>query len=49
MSLKRVLLLSLCMLVLFGLVECIEKRGVSIENDISEEIIVQNLKFQMEN
>ena len=36
---KRVLLLSLCVSVLFGLVGCREKRSVSFENDISEEII----------
>ena len=36
---KRVLLLSLCVLVLFGFVGCREKRSVSFENDISEEII----------
>ena len=36
---KKVLLLSLCVLVLSGLVGCREKRSVSFENDISEEII----------
>ena len=36
---KRVLLLSLCVLVLSGLVGCREKRSVSFEKDISEEII----------
>ena len=36
---KRVLLLSLCVSVLFGLAGCREKRSVSFENDISEEII----------
>ena len=36
---KKVLLLSLCVSVLFGLVGCREKRSVSFENDISEEII----------
>ena len=36
---KRVLLLSLCVLVLSGVVGCREKRSVSFENDISEEII----------
>ena len=38
-KLKRVLLLSLCVLVLSGVVGCREKRSVSFENDISEEII----------
>lgn len=36
---KRILLLSLCVLVLSGVVGCREKRSVSFENDISEEII----------
>ena len=36
---KRALLLGLFVLVLFGLVGCREKRSVSFENDISEEII----------
>lgn len=36
---KRVLLLSLCVLVLSGVVGCREKRSVSFVNDISEEII----------
>ena len=36
---KKVLLLSLCVLVLSGLVGCREKRSVSFENDISEKII----------
>ena len=36
---KRVLLISLCVLVLSGVVGCREKRSVSFENDISEEII----------
>ena len=36
---KRVLLLSLCILVLSGLVGCSGKKSVSFENDISGEII----------
>ena len=47
MSLKRVLLLSLCVLVLSGLVGCREKRSVSFENDISEEIIENSTEFQI--
>ena len=44
---KRVLLLSLCVLVLFGLVGCREKRGVSLENDMSEEIINNSTESQI--
>ena len=44
---KRVLLLSLCMLVLIGLVGCIEKRSASFENDISEEIIDNSTESQI--
>ena len=36
---KRVLLLSLCVLVLSGFVGCREKRSVSIENEVFEEKI----------
>ena len=46
-KLKRVLLLSLCVLVLFGLVGCREKRSVSFENDISEEIIDNSTESQI--
>ena len=46
-KLKRVLLLSLCILVLSGLVGCREKRSVSFENDISEEIIDNSTEFQI--
>lgn len=38
-SLKRVLLLSMCVLVLSGFVGCREKRSVSIENEVFEEKI----------
>ena len=44
---KRVLLLSLCVLVLSGLVGCREKRRVSFENDISEEIIDNSTESQI--
>ena len=44
---KRVLLLSLCMLVLIGLVGCVEKRSASFENDISEEIIDNSTESQI--
>ena len=44
---KKVLLLSLCVLVLSGLVGCREKRRVSFENDISEEIIDNSTEFQI--
>ena len=44
---KRVLLLSLCVLVLFGLAGCREKRSVSFENDISEEIIDNSTESQI--
>ena len=47
MSLKRVLLFSLCILVLSGLVGCREKRSVSFENDISEEIIDNSTESQI--
>ena len=47
MSLKRVLLFSLCILVLSGLVGCREKRSVSFENGISEEIIDNSTEFQI--
>ena len=47
MSLKRVLLLSLCVLVLSGLVGCREKRSVSFEDDISEEIIDNSTESQI--
>ena len=43
---KRVLLLSLCVSVLFGLAGCREKRSVSFENDISEEIIDNSTEAQ---
>ena len=43
---KKVLLLSLCVLVLSGLVGCREKRSVSFENDISEEIIDNSTESQ---
>lgn len=43
----RVLLLSLCVLVLIGLVGCIEKRSASFENDISEEIIDNSTESQI--
>ena len=46
-KLKRVLLLSLCVLVLFGFVGCREKRSVSFENDISEEIIDNSTESQI--
>ena len=46
-KLKRVLLLSLCVLVLFGLAGCREKRSVSFENDISEEIIDNSTESQI--
>mgnify|MGYP003187730174 FL=1 len=44
---KRVLLLSLCVLVLFGFVGCREKRSVSFENDISEEMIDNSTESQI--
>mgnify|MGYP000233682038 CR=1 FL=1 len=44
---KRVLLLSLCVLVLFELAGCREKRSVSFENDISGEIIDNSTESQI--
>ena len=44
---KRVLLLSLCVLVLSGLAGCREKRSVSFENDISEEMIDNSTDSQI--
>ena len=44
---KKVLLLSLCVLVLSGLAGCREKRSVSFENDISEEIIDNSTESQI--
>ena len=44
---KRVLLLSLCVLVLSGLAGGREKRSVSFENDISEEIIDNSTESQI--
>ena len=44
---KRVLLLSLCVLVLFGFAGCREKRSVSFENDISGEIIDNSTESQI--
>ena len=44
---KRVLLLSLCVLVLTGLAGCTEKRSVSYENDISEGIIDNSTEAQI--
>ena len=44
---KKVLLLSLCVSVLSGLVGCREKRRVSFENDISEEIIDNSTESQI--
>ena len=44
---KRVLLLSLCVLVLTGLAGCREKRSVSSENDISEGIIDNSTEAQI--
>ena len=44
---KRVLLLSLCVLVLTGLAVCREKRSVSSENDISEGIIDNSTETQI--
>ena len=44
---KKVLLLSLCVLVLSGLVGCREKRSVSFEDDISEEIIDNSTESQI--
>ena len=46
-KLKRVLLLSLCVLVLFELAGCREKRSVSFENDISEEMIDNSTESQI--
>ena len=46
-KLKRVLLLSLCVLVLFGFAGCREKRSVSFENDISGEIIDNSTESQI--
>ena len=44
---KRVLLLSLCVLVLFGFVGCREKGSVPFENDISEEMIDNSTESQI--
>ena len=44
---KRVLLLSLCVLVLTGLAGCRVKRSVSSENDISEGIIDNSTESQI--
>ena len=44
---KRALLLSLCVLVLFGFAGCREKRSVSFENDISGEIIDNSTESQI--
>ena len=44
---KRVLVLSLCVLVLSGLAGCREKRSVSSENDISEGIIDNSTESQI--
>ena len=44
---KIVLLLSLCVLVLFGFVGCREKGSVPFENDISEEIIDNSTESQI--
>lgn len=44
---KRVLLPGLCVIVLFGLVGCIEKRSVSFENHIPEEIIDNGTESQI--
>ena len=44
---KRVLLLSLCVLVLTGLAGCREKRSVLSENDISEGIIDNSNEAQI--
>ena len=44
---KRVLLFSLCILVLSGLAGCREKRSVSFENDISEEITDNSTESQI--
>ena len=44
---KKVLLLNLWVLVLSGLVGCREKRRVSFENDISEEIIDNSTESQI--
>ena len=44
---RRVLLLSLCVLVLTGLAGCREKRSVSSENDISEGIIDNSTESQI--
>ena len=44
---KRVLLLSHCVLVLSGLAGCREKRSVSFENDISEEMIDNSTESQI--
>ena len=46
-KLKRVLLLSLCVLVLFGIAGCREKRSVSLENDIFGEIIDYSTESQI--
>lgn len=46
-KLKRVLLLSLCVLVLFGIAGCREKRSVSFENDIFGEIIDYSTESQI--
>ena len=44
---KRVLLPGLCVIVLFGLLGCIEKRSVSFENHIPEEIIDNGTESQI--
>ena len=44
---KRALFLSLCVLVLSGLAGCREKRSVSFENDISEEMIDNSTESQI--
>ena len=44
---KRALFLSLCVLVLFELAGCREKRSVSFENDISGEIIDYSTESQI--
>ena len=44
---KRVLLLSLYVLALIGIAGCREKRSVSFENDISEEIINNSTESQI--
>ena len=44
---KRVLLPGLCVIVLFGFLGCIEKRSVSFENHIPEEIIDNGTESQI--